>query len=271
MATGKKFYWIKLKDSFLTSDKVDFLMSQKDGANYIVLYQMLCLKTINTGGELSRTIGEVIIPYDVEKIQRDCKYFSVDTIRIALQLFKKLGMIYVNSNGTLQIDNFINMVGSETDFAEQKRIQRNNKKCGLIADSSVENVHTDIENRYKRIDKDIDKEKDININTHSINNPCARASDDFDCESAYKFTIDAYGKHGRDACAKQEYMNIILNASDRKATAKNIWGAVKLYSDDYKTNHPDDESLRYMQTFDHWLQNDLNFWTAKLVKGAGND
>ena len=103
MATGKKFYWIKLKDSFLTSDKVDFLMSQKDGANYIVLYQMLCLKTINTGGELSRTIGEVIIPYDVEKIQRDCKYFSVDTIRIALQLFKKLGMIYVNSNGTLQI------------------------------------------------------------------------------------------------------------------------------------------------------------------------
>ena len=73
MATGKRYYWIKLKESFMTSDVVDFLMSQKDGANYVVLYQMLCLKTINTDGRLSRQIGEIIIPYDVEKIQRDCK------------------------------------------------------------------------------------------------------------------------------------------------------------------------------------------------------
>ena len=50
MATGKRYYWIKLKESFMTSDVVDFLMSQKDGANYVVLYQMLCLKTINTDG-----------------------------------------------------------------------------------------------------------------------------------------------------------------------------------------------------------------------------
>ena len=60
MATGKKYFWIKIKDSFMTSDKVDYLMSQKDGANYIVLYQMLCLKTINTNGEFRREIGEVI-------------------------------------------------------------------------------------------------------------------------------------------------------------------------------------------------------------------
>ena len=50
MATGKRFYWIKLKDSFMSSDEIDYLMSQPDGANYVVLYQMLCLKTINTGG-----------------------------------------------------------------------------------------------------------------------------------------------------------------------------------------------------------------------------
>ena len=37
-------------------------MGQKNGANYVVLYQMLCLMTINTNGRLSRQIGEVIIP-----------------------------------------------------------------------------------------------------------------------------------------------------------------------------------------------------------------
>ena len=108
MATGKRYFWIKLRESFMTSDTVDFLMSQKDGANYVVLYQMLCLKTINTGGRLSRTIGEIVIPYDVEKIQRDCKWFSADTVRVALDLYKRLGLIYEDETlyqATLTIDN----------------------------------------------------------------------------------------------------------------------------------------------------------------------
>ena len=83
MATGKRYYWIKLKESFMTSDTIDYFMEQPDGANYVVLYQLLCLKTINTGGRLSRQIGEITIPYDVAKIQRDCKWFSADTIRVA--------------------------------------------------------------------------------------------------------------------------------------------------------------------------------------------
>ena len=36
----QRYYWIKLTDRFMTSDTVDFLMGQKDGANYVVLYQM---------------------------------------------------------------------------------------------------------------------------------------------------------------------------------------------------------------------------------------
>lgn len=125
MATGKRYYWIKLRESFMTSDTVDFLMSQKDGANYIVLYQMLCLKTINTGGRLSRTIGEIVIPYDVAKIQRDCKWFTMDTIRVALDLYKRFGLIYEDVDGTLVLVEHESMVGSETNWAAQKRVQRN--------------------------------------------------------------------------------------------------------------------------------------------------
>ena len=69
----------------MTSDTIDYFMEQPDGANYVVLYQLLCLKTINTGGRLSRQIGEITIPYDIAKIQRDCKWFSADTIRVALR------------------------------------------------------------------------------------------------------------------------------------------------------------------------------------------
>lgn len=151
---------MKLKESFMTSDTVDYFMSQPDGANYVVLYQMLCLKTINTNGRLSRQIGEIIIPYDVEKIQRDCKWFSIDTVRIALKLYQAVGLIYEDVNGVLTLVDHNNLVGSETDFAVQKKLQRENK-CKFLPDgadngmdNSVDNVHTDIEkdNRDKILD-----------------------------------------------------------------------------------------------------------------------
>lgn len=161
MAKGKKYYWIKLKTSFMTSDKVDFLMSQKDGANYVVLYQMLCLKTINTQGSLSNRIGEVLIPYDVDKVQRDCKYFNKDTIIVALELYKKLGMIYANEENLLQIADFNELVGGETDYAGQKRKQR--QLITQDVDKLVDNVHTEIE-LEKEIDIELDIEKDKELN-----------------------------------------------------------------------------------------------------------
>lgn len=155
---NKRYYWIKLKDTFFTSDTVDFLMSQKDGANYVVLYQMLCLKTANTDGELSRQIGEIIVPFDIDKIHRDCKYFSVDTIRVALELYKKLGLIYEQENGILQITNFANLIGSESQNAIYKRQQREEGKR-LESVQQMSNKRLDIREKRKEI-RDI--EGDIN-------------------------------------------------------------------------------------------------------------
>ena len=153
MATGKRYFWIKLREAFMTSDTVDFLMSQKGGANYVVLYQMLCLKTINTGGRLSRQIGEYLIPYDVEKIQRDCKWFSTDTVRVALDLYKKLGLIYEDQDGTLALVDHENMVGTETDWSEKKRRQRQSLPAGDNVPTSVpQSVPTDIDIRDKRLE-----------------------------------------------------------------------------------------------------------------------
>lgn len=161
MAEEKRYYWIKLKDTFMTSDAVDFLMSQKNGSDYVVLYQMLCLKTVNTNGELVRQIGEVIIPFDIDKIQRDCKYFSYDTIAVAMELFKKLGLIYEQENGYLKIAKFDELVGSESKWAKYKRDKKelpdSNKKLENFQSNSNETPKlspTDFqqENRDKRIE-----------------------------------------------------------------------------------------------------------------------
>lgn len=154
---NQRFYWIKLTDKFMTSDTVDFLMEQKDGANYVVIYQMLCLKTINNDGCLSRKIGEVIIPYNVEKIQRDLKWFSIDTIRVALGLYRQLGLIYEQDDGSLRIADFDRLIGSQTISAEKKQAQRlKAKKSDLIG----------VDNCPPICPPDIDKEKEIDLSTY---------------------------------------------------------------------------------------------------------
>lgn len=153
MATGKVYYWIKLRKEFLTSETVQFLMSQdnNDGAKYVVLYQMLCLMTINTDGRMERMIGEVLIPYDVEKIRQDCKYFSADTIKVALDLYARLGLIYRDQDGCLILSDHGKMVGKETDYAEKQRLQRKKNAALLTGDISGDNVSTEIRDKSKEI------------------------------------------------------------------------------------------------------------------------
>lgn len=181
MATGKRFYWMKLKESFMTSDTIDYFMSQPNGANYVVLYQMLCLKTINTDGRLSRQIGEVVIKYDVPKIQRDLKWFSADTIRVALNLYKSFGLVYEDIDGVLVLADHNNLVGCETDWGEKKRRQRNTPalQSGDNVPTDVptlvpQSVPTEIENRDrdKEIrDKSLDKDTDIEDTEDSCAEP----------------------------------------------------------------------------------------------------
>lgn len=191
MATGKRYYWMKLKESFMTSDTIDYFMSQPNGAQYVVLYQMLCLKTINTQGRLSRQIGEIIIPFDIEKIQRDCKWFSADTIRVALGLYKAVGLIYEDVDGTLVLSDHQNLVGSETDYARQKKLQRENAALlpPSAVDSGMDNVHTDNRDRDKRLDI---RDGDGDIDAKSIDTSTPQAEPKKSQPCPFEKIKDAY-------------------------------------------------------------------------------
>lgn len=201
MATGKRYYWMKLKESFMTSDTIDYFMGLPNGANYVVLYQMLCLKTINTGGRFERQIGAVLIPYDIEKIRRDTKWFSSDTIRVALNLYMQFGLIYTDENGVMVIANHKNLVGSETDYAEKNRRMRaarsnqrqlppecetgHNVSSGVSENVSIENRDKRVENRDKSLDTREQRSDDLS-NNNDNNNPsddAEKAVDEFSLRS----------------------------------------------------------------------------------------
>jgi len=167
--TDKKFYWIKLKTDFFNREDIDFLLSQPNGCQYVVLYQMLCLNTANNEGKLESKIGEVIVPFKAEKIVRDCKYFDIDTVNVAMSIYRKMGLIYEQEDGTLRISNYDEMVGSETKWAEYKRNQKKLENFQNDSKLIPEKVQQEIENREKRKEKrDKDKEIDEEIEVEII-------------------------------------------------------------------------------------------------------
>jgi predicted phage replisome organizer len=167
MAEQKRFYWIKLKENFFDIETIDWLISQKNGCEYIVLYQKLCLLAANKGGRLAMQVGEMIVPYDVNKIARDTK-FDIDTVIVAMELFRKIGLIYEESDGVLKIPYVEEIVGSETPAAIKKRKQREKKKLlqgDKQGDKIGDNVLQEKENREKILDNrfsDIEAEEEVN-------------------------------------------------------------------------------------------------------------
>ena len=161
----KKFYWIKLRTDFFSREEIDFMLSQQNGCEYVVLYQMLCLNTANNGGRLETRLNEVIIPYDIQKIVRDCKYFDYDTVAMALELYKRLGLIYEDDDNVLKLADFTQIVGSES--ATKEAIRKRNYRAKIKADNERDKVGTNcpIEYRDKRLDIR-DKILDNNINNN---------------------------------------------------------------------------------------------------------
>lgn len=163
MAEQKRFYWIKLKENFFDLETIDWLISQKNGCEYIVLYQKLCLMSANKGGRLAMHIGEMIVPYDVNKIARDTK-FDIDTVIVAMELFQKLGLVYEETNGVLKIPYVSEIVGSETSSAKRVREHRARQKalqCNAESNNNVtqENREKILDNRVLEIEPDVEEEK----------------------------------------------------------------------------------------------------------------
>ena len=162
MSNTKKYYWIRLKTDFFDQDTIDFLMGQENGAKYVVIYQMLMLKTAQQNGLLATKTNEIMIPYDVKKIVRDTKYFDFDTVTIALELFKKLGLVYEEENNILKLTEVEKLVGSEGKSAQWMRDKRARDNAHKqITTSSQTTSQSD---REIDIDIDIDKDIDKDIN-----------------------------------------------------------------------------------------------------------
>ena len=164
MADSKKYWYIQLNVNFFEDERIDWLCEQQNGYAYVVLYLKLCLKTANNNGILTRQIGDMIIPYNIDKIA-ETTHMNVDIVRVALELYKRIGLIYEADENCnfMRLPEVPQMVGCITQAAIDKRKQRERKKLLPEPDNLPDNVQDNVpqELRVKSIElRDNSLEKD---------------------------------------------------------------------------------------------------------------
>ncbi|MCL2369870.1 MAG: phage replisome organizer N-terminal domain-containing protein [Firmicutes bacterium] len=253
MATSKKYYWIKLKDSLMTGDAFDFLMSKDNGSDYVVIYLLLCLKTVNTSGKLEGKVGEVIVPFTPAKVQRDLKYFHIDTILVAFELYKSLGLIYKDNDGTLQITDYEGLVGYETGKAElmrklrKKRAESGNKTVTLLPKSS--NNVTE-ENRDKSIDIFISKDINNTGSNQDLSRECINS--EYVKKSFDEFFILYPRKHGKSEAYKAYFKLFSKLRTEQEiiTLASNILAGLKIMVNECNRTKTE---TKYIKLPSNWL------------------
>lgn len=186
---NKRFYWIKLRENFFQQETIDWLMEQENGSAYIVLYLKMCLLTANTSGELIRTIGDMTIPYEPKKISQKTG-FDIDTVNVALSLFKHLGLIEETQGGIPVMPEVKNMVGSESESAARVRKYRKKKKAlQSNGDVTKKALQSNEEIRDKRIEYRDKENREESVDVESKKKETG-ASDD-----GLKDVITAYRKN----------------------------------------------------------------------------
>lgn len=164
--------WIKLKTDMFENEKIKLIEALPDADTIIVIWVKLLAAAgkANSNGYIMLTES---IPMNEEEM---ATIFNrpLNTVRLALQTFKRYGMIEVD-NEAVRIKNWEthqNIDGMER-VREQNRLrkqkQREKQKTLEIGHVTSRDSHaTDID---KDIDIEIDKEKDINTLSGKPDNP----------------------------------------------------------------------------------------------------
>jgi predicted phage replisome organizer len=156
VAESKKYYWLKLKEDFFDEDTIQWIEEQSNGKEYCLFYLKLCLKSLKADGLLIRNVGNILIPYEAKKLA-EITNTDIDTVRVAMELFKKIGLVQMLENGEIYLTQLDNMVGSETSWANKKRLQRTQKDNERTMSL---NCPTEIE---IEIELEIDKELELEL------------------------------------------------------------------------------------------------------------
>ncbi len=158
MSDNKRYFWLKLDESFFDDDTIAWIEEQENGKDYVIFYLKLALKSLKDDGYLIRYVGQKLIPYDVKALSK-LTNTPVDTVTIAMRLFIEIGLVSQLDTGEIYLNQLNEMIGSETAVAKRVRKSRAKKELSDSVDGLL--LHCNDGETKSNTEKEIEKELDL--------------------------------------------------------------------------------------------------------------
>lgn len=160
MSDSKKYYYLKLKESFFDSDEMKVLEAMPDGHKYSNILLKLYLKSLKNEGKLMLNDH---IPYNTVMLATITNH-SVGDVERALNILESLSLIEVLDNGSiymLDIQTLIGKSSSEGDRKKAYRMRIEAEKTGTKALGQTSGQLSDI--RTPELELELEKELEIEL------------------------------------------------------------------------------------------------------------
>lgn len=144
---SKRYYWLKLKENFFKETKVALLFREPRGKEILLVYIYLLLESIKEDGILRYNEERGYTELELSRLSG----FSLPLMKTALKSLIECGFVSREEDGTLVMNEFQGMVGSESESASKMRKSR-----------MKERSHCD-QNVTERKRKEIDKEIEVDV------------------------------------------------------------------------------------------------------------
>lgn len=261
-----RYYWLKLKEDFFEDDAIEWLEEQKNGKEYTLFYLKLCLKSLKSNGTLIRRVGTMLVPYDTEKLAEITKT-DFDTVVVAMELLKKIGLIEVLDTGEIFISSLAAMVGSESRSAERVRKFRERQKQAAELPEPLPELPEALQsnddvtpcNAHCSREKEIEKEIEIEI--------------EIEKEAAPPLPSPSPEKKKKSKPEKQvfgEYRHVLLTAGEydrlsREYGKEQTEAAIK-YLDEYIEDKGNYKSKSHNLALRRWVFDALQEKRSKIIR-----
>ena len=147
MSDNKKYYYMKVKETFFDSEEIKILESLDNGIEYQLFYMKICLLCLKNEGAL---MFKDLMPYDIKMLSTVTRT-PIDVVKNAIEIFNKLGLVTILENSTIYLSDIHSLIGKSSSEAERKQIYRDSLKDGS---PKVE---------YKPVKSNVERQRDFRI------------------------------------------------------------------------------------------------------------
>ncbi len=179
MSENKKYFYLKLKDNFFSSEEMLVLESVPEGMIYQNIYLRMCLLSLKNEGALT---FKNMLPYDLKMLATVLRV-DVSKMKLALELFEQLGLVTKTNNEVLfmaDIQTLIDQSSTEGERVAKCRKRSADSNNVTQKDNNVTQMLPEEKKCTKSVQMlqsctpELEIEKELEINLKKEINSCSK-------------------------------------------------------------------------------------------------